>query len=463
MIQPSLRPRNTRPAKSWAMAAFLSLGVAACGPAADEADSAAAPRIETFTLDNGLDVVVIPDHRAPVVTHMIWYRVGAADEPKGKSGIAHFLEHLMFKGTEKIAPGEMSRIVARNGGRDNAFTSSDYTAYYQRVALDRLGLVMELEADRMTNLTISDAEVLPERDVVLEERSMRIDNEPAQILTEKMSHALYGDSQYGVPVIGWEREISALTTPDAQNFYKRYYAPNNAILIVAGDVTADTVRPLAEKHYGVLEMAAPFPSRQRNQIAVPEEPLRVELEDARVKQPHLQRYYLTPGYARADPKTSAAIDVLQQVLGGGTTSRLYKALVVDGKLAASAGAWYTGSVLGDGSFGVYALPRIDADLATVEAAIGEEVAAIQAELVSEEELARAKTLLLADAIYARDHQDELARIYGVVLTTGGTIEDVAAWPERIKAVTAEDVRAAAQTYLQLNRSVTGLLLPKGDA
>lgn len=423
--------------------------------------AAAAHGLETFTLANGMDVVVIPDRRAPVVTHMVWYRVGAADEPPGKSGIAHFLEHLMFKGTEKVGPGQLSRIVARNGGRDNAFTSSDYTAYFQRVALDRLPLVMEMEADRMRNLTLTDAEVLPERDVVLEERRTRVDNEPAQILAERMNSALYGDTSYGIPVIGWEDEIRELTTADALDFYRRHYAPNNAILIVAGDVTADNVRPLAEKYYGPLSASVDLVDRDRADTPRLAEAVRIELRDGRVEQPHIQRSYLAPGYARADPRESAALDVLSELLGGGATSRLYRALVVDQGLAASAGTWFVGSVLGDGRFGVYALPRVGADLDTAEAAIDAEITRVQSELVSGEELERAKMLLVAEAVYARDRQDELARIYGTALTTGGTVRDVAEWPDRIKRVTAEEVRAVARKYLLKEQSVTGLLLP-GD-
>lgn len=425
------------------------------------ADMPGAP--ETFTLANGMQVLVIPDHRVPVVTHMVWYRIGAADEEPGKSGLAHFLEHLMFKGTKKVGPGQLSRIVARNGGRDNAFTSSDYTAYYQRVALDRLPLVMEMEADRMANLTLTDTEVLPERDVVLEERRMRVDNEPSQILAERMTRALYGDAGYGIPVIGWAEEVAKLTTQDALGFYHRYYAPNDAILIVAGDITAAELKPLAEKYYGPLVPSENLPARIRNSVTEPGEPIRIELKDARVEQPHLQRSYLAPSYTTASSDEAIALDVLSELLGGGTTSRLYKALVIDKRLAASAGSWYTGSALGEGRFDIYALPRLGVDLGEIEDALDREIAKLKTGLVSAEELTRAKTLLVADAIYARDRQEEMARIYGVTLTTGGKPEDVIAWPDRIKSVTAESVREAARKYLEKQRSVTGLLLPEDGA
>ena len=207
---------------------------------------------ETFTLDNGMQVVVIPDHRAPVVTHMVWYKVGSADEVARHSGLAHFLEHLMFKGTPDVPDGQFSYIVARNGGSENAFTSYDYTAYFQNVARDRLELVMELEADRMTNLILSEEDVQTERQVVLEERRMRVDNNPAAILGEQVRAAQFYIHPYGWPVIGWQHEIEALTHQDVIDFYKRHYAPNNAVLVVAGDITADELRPLAEAYYGSM-------------------------------------------------------------------------------------------------------------------------------------------------------------------------------------------------------------------
>jgi zinc protease len=209
-------------------------------------------RATEFTLSNGMQVVVIPDHRAPVVTHMVWYRVGAADEPRGKSGIAHFLEHLMFKSTEKIASGEFSRIVSRMGGQDNAFTSQDATAYFQRIHKDRLGEVMAMEADRMVNLRLTEHEVLTERDVILEERRSRVENNPQAVLDEQMNAVLYYSHTYGIPVIGWEHEIARLTREDALSFYKHHYAPNNAILVVSGDVTPEEVRRLAEETYGKI-------------------------------------------------------------------------------------------------------------------------------------------------------------------------------------------------------------------
>ena len=210
----------------------------------------AAARVTEFKLANGMEVVVVPDTRAPVVTHMVWYRVGAADEVRGTSGIAHFLEHLMFKATDKLASGEFSKTVARLGGNDNAFTGHDATAYFQRVAKDRLKTIMAMEADRMVNLKLTEKEVLLERDVILEERRSRIENNPSAILDEQLGAALYQNHPYAVPVIGWMHEMAKLSQHDAIDFYKKHYGPNNAILVVTGDVTPDEVRAFAEETYG---------------------------------------------------------------------------------------------------------------------------------------------------------------------------------------------------------------------
>jgi len=332
---------------------------------------------ETFTLDNGLQVVVVTNRTAPVVTHMVYYRVGAADEPLGKSGIAHFLEHLMFKGTEKLAPGEFSELIARNGGRENAFTSQDYTGYYQTIAKDRLDLVMKHEADRMANLVLSDEVVLPERGVVMEERRSRVDNRPAARLGEMTQAATYLHHPYGIPVIGWEHEVSKLTTEDALAFYETWYAPNNAILLVAGDVSAEEVRALAETHYGPLEPAA-VPERKR--VAEPEQlaPRRVVLEDARVQQPQIGIRYLAPSYVRGASEHAYALEVLSQILGGGTTSRLYRSLVIEQAIAAGAGSWYGPDSLDLTTFGFYAIPRPGKDPDAVEAALRAEIAALLA-------------------------------------------------------------------------------------
>src|SRR5690349_20101374 len=324
----------------------------------------------SFTLANGLQVVVIPDHRTPVVTQMIWYKVGSADETPGKSGLAHFLEHLMFKGTAKHPAGEFSQTVLKVGGNENAFTSTDYTGYFQRVPRDQLPRMIEFEADRMTGLILKDENVLPERDVVLEEFNMRVANNPDARLTEQMMAALYLNHSYGRPVIGWRQEIEKLDREDALAFYKRFYAPNNAILIIAGDVEANEVRPLVEKFYGPVPAQPSIPARRvRPQEPVPAAPRTVTLSDPRVEQTSLRRYYLVPSSATAAAGESAALDVLAQLMGSGANSYLYRALVIDRPLAISAGAGYQGTSLDPSQFSISVSPKPGVEFPQVEQAI----------------------------------------------------------------------------------------------
>jgi zinc protease len=415
-------------------------------------------RPATFTLANGLQVVVIPDHRTPVVTHMIWYKVGSADETAGKSGLAHFLEHLMFKGTTNHPAGEFPKTVIRVGGNENAFTSTDYTGYFQRVPRDQLAKMMEFEADRMTGLTLKNEEVLPERDVVLEEYNMRVANSPDARLTEQIMAALYLNHPYGRPVIGWHQEVEQLNREDALAFYKRFYAPNNATLVIAGDVTADEIRPLAEKTYGmVAAQPAIAAKRVRPQEPDPAGPRTVTLADPRVEQSSVRRYYLVPS-ATGAVADSDALDVLAQVLGGGNNSLLYRALVVDQPLAVSASAWYQGTAVDATQFGVAASPKPGVEFAQIEQAIDKVLTDVAKNGVSAEALERAKTQLIADTIYAQDSQSTLARWYGAALTVGLSVDDVIDWPRRMRAVTATQVRDAARKWLDTKRSVTGYLI-----
>ncbi|RMD63606.1 MAG: insulinase family protein [Alphaproteobacteria bacterium] len=421
---------------------------------------------QTFTLDNGLQVVVVTNRRAPIVTHMVWYKVGAADEAPGESGNAHFLEHLMFKGTRTLGPGEFSKIIARNGGRENAFTSHDYTAYYQMVARDRLDIVMKYEADRMANLVLTDEVVLPERDVVLEERRSRVSNDPGAKLAEMVNATLYLNHPYRLPVIGWEHEIKALNTETALAFYRRWYAPNNAILIVAGDVTAEEVRPLAEKYYGVIP-AHPVPARVRPQEPPQFAPRRVTLESARVRQPSVSILYLAPSYHsdrvgtdESGGNRAYALQVLDEIMGGGTTSRLYRRLVVEQGIAAAAGSAYDAHSFDLTTFRFYVSPRPGGDLDAAEAALRAEIVRLLKDGVSDEEVVAARRRLVAQAVYARDSLSTAPNVFGRALTTGSTVADVEAWPERIQAVSAAEVNAAARAVLRDVQSVTGVLRPK---
>jgi zinc protease len=419
--------------------------------------------VSSFVLDNGLQVVVIPDRRAPVVTHMLWYKVGSADEAPGKSGIAHFFEHLMFKGTETHPAGAFSRAVAEIGGQENAFTSYDYTAYFQQVTPEALATMMAFEADRMHNLVLTDDVIGPERSVIIEERGSRVESEPSALLGEELDATLYQNHPYGTPVIGWMHEIEQLNRADAIDFYRRYYAPNNAVLVVAGDVDAAEVRRLAEDTYGAVPRGPDLPPRLRP--TEPEQNTRrtVTLTDARVSTPSMRKAWVVPSYTTAEPGEAEALDLLSEILGGGPRSRAYEALVVEQGIASSAGAWYRSDALDASSFQVYASPRGEATIEDVEAALDAEIARIAEEGVTEDELAAAKKRFVRSLIFARDSQSGMARIYGSTLTTGGTIEDIEEWPDRIEAVTADAVRDAARRYLDQDRSVTGYLLPaEGD-
>ncbi|WP_233285520.1 M16 family metallopeptidase [Bradyrhizobium acaciae] len=416
-------------------------------------------RPASFTLDNGLQVVVIPDHRTPVVTQMIWYKVGSADETPGKSGLAHFLEHLMFKGTAKHPAGEFSQTVLRVGGNENAFTSSDYTGYFQRVPREQLPTMMEFEADRMTGLILKDENVLPERDVVLEEFNMRVANNPDARLTEQIMAALYLNHPYGRPVIGWHQEIEKLDREDALAFYRRFYAPNNAILVIAGDVDAKDIRPLVEKNFGPIPaQRAISEKRVRPQEPTPAAPRTVTLSDPRVEQPSWRRSYLVPSATTGAAGESQTLDVLAQLMGGGANSYLYRALVIDKGLAISTGAGYQGTALDPSQFSISVTPKPGVEFAQIEDAIDKVIADLAQNPARAEDLERVKTQLIAEAIYAQDNQATLARWYGGALTTGLSIDDIRSWPERIRAVTAEQVRTAAATWLDKKRSVTGYLI-----
>ena len=437
------------------MLAVLAFAILLICPAAAQQQG---PKVAHFQLENGLELVVIPDRRVPVVTHMIWYKVGAADETAGKSGLAHFLEHLMFKGTEKNPAGRFSQIVATIGGQENAFTTNDYTGYFQRVPADKLRQMMELEADRMTGLVLTDAVVLPERDVILEEQNQRIANNPRARLGEQIDAALYVNHPYGKPTIGWRPEMEKLTREDAIEFYHRFYGPNNAIVIIAGDVDAAQVYKMARETYGKVQKLREFGPRHRPQEPPPAAVRWLTLADPRVEQPTLSRSYLVPSFITAKPGESEALEVLAHILGHGSNSRLYSELVVGKGNAVAAGAWYDGNALDNTAFGVYGAPRPGVSLQDLEQQIDGVIAEVVDKGVTAEELERAKTRLIADATYAADSQATLARWYGTVLATGGTIKDVQEWPGRIKAVTAEAVREAAQHWLDKRRSVTGFLV-----
>jgi zinc protease len=449
----TLIKRTVAIALAFALSCAWASAWAATASAADDAGKPA-----YFKLSNGLEVVVVEDHRSPVVTQMVWYKVGAADEPPGKSGIAHFLEHLMFKGTKKYGPGVFSGTVARLGGQENAFTNQDYTGFYQRVAKKHLRTVMDLESDRMTGLTLTEEQVKPELQVVLEEQNQRVANSPAAKLGEQVAAILYLNHPYRKPVIGWRPEIELLTRDDAIAFYRRWYTPNNAVLVVAGDVTPDEVRKLAEETYGKVAPRANIEPRTRPLEPPPIAERQVTLADPQVRQPSLQRSYLVPSDTTAKPGEAEALDLLTHIIASGTVSRLYRELVVEQQVATSVNGWYLSTALDDSRMTFGLTPAAGVTLPALEAAFDKVLASVVDKGVTEDELKTAKERMIADMVYAHDSQTTLAQMYGAALTTGSTVDKVFSWTDRINKVTAEQVHEVAQRYLEKQRSATGYLV-----
>ncbi len=422
-----------------------------------------AEEVTTYQLDNGMDVVVIEDHRAPVVVHMLWYRAGSADEPVGSSGVAHYLEHLLFKATDTVESGEFQRVVAENGGSDNAFTSYDYTGYFQRVAADRLPLMMQYEADRMNNLVLTEEDIVSERGVILEERNQRTENSPNALAREQMRASQFLNHRYGVPIIGWKHEMETLDMDDALSFYDLYYSPNNAILVVAGDVQPDEVLALAQEHYGPIPMEPDLPERFRTQEPPQTAERRLIFEDPRVAQPYVTRSYLAPERDAGAQEDAAALTYLADLLGGSPfTSALGIALQFETSTAVYAGAYYDGLNLDDGTFGFTVVPSDGVSLQEAEDAMDAAIVDFLAAGIDPERMEALRTQLKAGEIYARDNVGGLARRYGVALTSGLTVQDVQAWPDILQAVTAEDVLAVAERVLDRNQSVTGWVIPSRE-
>lgn len=422
----------------------------------------AAAEVTSTTLENGLEVHVIEDHRAPVVVHMVWYRVGSADEPPGKSGIAHFLEHLMFKATDELASGELSETVARNGGSDNAFTSYDYTAYFQRVAADRLELMMQMEASRMDGLALVPEDIGTERDVVIEERNQRTENDAGALFGEQRRAAQYLNHPYSIPVIGWKHEAHSLTLEDANDFYARHYGPNNAILIVAGDVEPDEVFALAERYYGVIPANPAIEPRQRVEEPPQLAERRLVYADPRIGNPYVIRTYLAPERDPGAQEEAAALTLLAELLGGsGTSSYFAEKLQFETQVAVYSSAFYSGQSLDDTTFGLVIVPAEGVSLQEAEDAMDAAVAQFMEDGVDTENLSRIKMQIRASEIYAQDDVGTLARIYGSALTSGLKVEDVEAWPDILDAVTEADIMAAAARIFDRDKAVTGWAMPEG--
>jgi len=414
-------------------------------------------QVSSFQLDNGMDVVVIEDSRAPAVVHMIWYRAGSADEQAGVSGVAHFLEHLLFKGTEKLEPGEFSEIVKANGGRDNAFTSFDYTGYFQRIAADRLGLMMEMEADRMKNIQLDREDILTERDVIIEERNQRVENDPGALFREQRMAAQFLNHPYGTPIIGWRHEMVGLDLDDAMAYYEQFYSPNNAVLVVAGDVNAGDVLEMAQEHYGPIPKNEALPDRAR-----PSEPpqmaeRRITFTDPRVAQPYVTRTYLAPERDPGDQRSAAALTLLAQVLGGSQTSVLPQKLQFQEKSSVYSSAFYSGLSLDDTTFGLVNVPVPGVSLDQAEADLDRVIAEFLETGIDPEQLDRIKFQLRASQVYELDSASSLARRYGAALTSGLTLEDVHAWPDLLQSITPDEIIATAKEVFDRDKAVTGFL------
>ncbi|MBW7921576.1 MAG: insulinase family protein [Rubellimicrobium sp.] len=421
---------------------------------------ARAQQVTSAFLDNGMQVVVIEDHRAPAIFHSVWYRTGAADEPPGASGAAHFLEHLMFKATDTLAAGELSARVAALGGSDNAATSSDYTFYYQRIAADRLPVVMRMEADRMRNLRLTPDVIDTERGVIIEERNQRVENDPDALAREQGMAAQYLNHPYGAPVIGWMHEIEALGAADVMDFYHLYYSPNNAILVVAGDVTPGEVMAFAREYFGPIPPAPDLPERIR-----PDEPPQraarhLLYADARVAQPHLWRTYLAPERNAGDQRDAAALVYLAEILGGSPfTSVLARDLTYDSRIATDTSAGYQGTSLDVTTFRLAVTPAAGVTPEQAEAAMDASLARFLDEGVDPARFERLRTQLRASEIYARDNVAGLAQRYGAALTSGLSVEDVQDWPRILLEVSAADVMRVARAVLVPERSVTTWVTP----
>lgn len=435
------------------------------------AASAEAPQTKadpsSFHLDNGMQVIVVPDHRAPVVTHMLWYKVGAVDEEAGKSGIAHLFEHVMFKETKNIGPEEFTSIVQRSGGQLNAFTSWDYTAYFERVHKDQLGKMMELEAERMVNLVINDdpqGPFISERDVVKEERRQRIENNPSALLQEQVLSALWKGHPYEITVIGKMEEVSALTPQDGLDFYREYYSPENAILVVAGDVTEDGVRALASEHYGPIQPTGHARTERNWQPVAPlTQTQLITHADPKVRQPVWSRYYLGTSFNR-NYDEALALEVGLEVLGGGMTSRLYQALVEQQKKAINVATYAWTTLHDEGPAVIYGTPVEGVSLEELEAAVMAEIGTILANGFTEEEVRRARNKLAATAIYLKDSQSSLAQQYGAGAVLGFSLEQIAAYPEDVRQVTPERALAAVRNVFapEKHHIVAHLLPAEGD-
>ncbi len=450
----ALRARLSFTAIGWIWA--LTIGVAAMSSLQTIAQ-AQSLNAQTFELANGMKVIYLPDRRLPIVTHMLWYRVGSADEEPGKSGLAHFFEHLMFKGTLANPGDSYARFIGEVGGELNAFTSYDFTAYYATVGSAHLERIMELEADRMVNLALTAQQVAIEREVIVEERRLRTDNNPEALLLEQSLATLFLNHHYGTPVIGWMHEIRSWTQEDALSFYRRWYTPSNALLIVAGDVDFEKLKHLATIHYGRIPAHVVARRRATEPPSLTER--RVIMKDPRAGRPLWLRLYFAPSYGTADRSKTVAIEILAELIGGGATGTLRRRLVMERRLAAEVSASYDPAAIDETTFAINAVPKPGVTMEELEHAIDEELGAFAATLAkTPSDLWRVKQKLIMAGLQARDGTYKSALTVGAALATGATLTDIEQRQDLISAVTVDDIAAAARDVFKPTRSVTSSLL-----
>ena len=411
---------------------------------------------KSFTLSNGLQVVVVENKRAPVISSMIWYDVGSADEEYGKSGLAHFLEHLMFKGTKKFPGSTFSNFISKNGGSENAFTSYDYTAYFQTISSDKIEEVLEMEADRMKNLVLTNDQVETEKKVILEERNQRIDSRPSSILDQDMRKSLFPNHTYGIPIIGWNHEIRNLTYDDVIEFYNKYYVPINAKLILSGNINYDRAKAITKKYFG--NISSKKNNLERKYLKDPEiiSNINLTLDHQDVKQKVWKRIYKSNSIVQSITK-GIALDFGLEIIAGGKTSFLYKKLVEEKKLFSSVGGYYQGFTKGPATIYFYAVPIKDLSEHQIKTEIDTALQDAVKIGIAEEEFERKKKKYFYNSIYQRDSIGQPAQILGEALSIGLSIDEVLNWDRYIENLTIDDVMNELKVFIKNKNFVSGLL------